>query len=401
MSAEDPEERNASSGESPAGSPGRETGAAPSPSVDERGVSVEPSPGEGRARLILAAVLLALMVAEGFYMWWLLERRLDVHVHEHDALLESKTRDWEALAGRTSQLDAALREDMTALRAEARENGAGLAALKARVEALSGEEADAKQRLAQAEQALRALQDSVGRDERAWRLAEVEYLIGRAQERLRVGRDAAGAREALTLADQRLAALGDAAALPLREALAREQAGLGALSAPDLPGLVLKLRAQAERVSGFPLRHTGGDVTDASAVTPSMDSVPVAERPWWGRAWDWVVEQTRALIVVRHDGARDEAVLSRSDTDREMRLWLMSVREALVAGQAEALALSVNEARGWLVAHYDSEASGPAALLRLLDESALALQGPQWPDLGALSAQLRQLSASGAAAGGE
>ena len=79
-------------------------------------------------------------------------------------------------------------------------------------------------------------------------LAEVEYLLRIAIQRIQAGRDAATGLSLMLSADQTLAAADDAELFPIRRALATDIAALRALPAIDRDGLYLELAAAADRI---------------------------------------------------------------------------------------------------------------------------------------------------------
>lgn len=79
-------------------------------------------------------------------------------------------------------------------------------------------------------------------------LAEVEYLLRIAIQRIQAGRDVATGLSLMLSADQTLAGADDAELFPIRRALATDIAALRALPAIDRDGLYLELAAAADRI---------------------------------------------------------------------------------------------------------------------------------------------------------
>ena len=79
-------------------------------------------------------------------------------------------------------------------------------------------------------------------------LAEVEYLLRIAIQRIQAGRDVATGLSLMLSADQTLAVADDAELFPIRRALATDIAALRALPAIDRDGLYLELAAAADRI---------------------------------------------------------------------------------------------------------------------------------------------------------
>ena len=89
---------------------------------------------------------------------------------------------------------------------------------------------------------------------RDWQLAEVEYLLRLANHRVRLERDADGATDLLTAADETLARLDDFAFHEVRALLAEETASLRAFEGADVAGVFLRLEAAKGLIDQLPLR---------------------------------------------------------------------------------------------------------------------------------------------------
>ncbi|HET20199.1 MAG TPA: hypothetical protein ENO16_06285, partial [Chromatiales bacterium] len=188
-------------------------------------------------------------------------------------------------------------------------------ALRAELESLRGE-ARAQQ------QALDALRALTGRDERLWRLGEIERLLTAAQTRLRLLDDAATARLLLQEADRTAAPLGGEA-LPLREALQQAAAGTNGARL-DREGLALRLTQLAEALPGLPRAQVNGT---------AAEDVPADG--WWARAKDWMggwlhIERKAPISA---EAGRDRALL-------DAATHLLQARRALLARETtQALGL--------------------------------------------------------------
>ncbi|RRQ21865.1 hypothetical protein D6C00_07845 [Thiohalobacter thiocyanaticus] len=93
--------------------------------------------------------------------------------------------------------------------------------------------ADQQQSIEAMERAFGVLRAQVGRSQEAWVLAEAEYLLHVANQRLQLARDVDTALAALATADQRLQELANAAYLPVREQISRELGALRSVNEPE------------------------------------------------------------------------------------------------------------------------------------------------------------------------
>ena len=81
-----------------------------------------------------------------------------------------------------------------------------------------------------------------------WLLAEAEYLMRLANQRLLMGKEVKGALELLTAADTIVKELDDSGLYPVRQALSENMAALRAAGSLDIEGLYLQLDAVAKQV---------------------------------------------------------------------------------------------------------------------------------------------------------
>ena len=93
------------------------------------------------------------------------------------------------------------------------------------------------------------LNEGLGTSGEDWLLAEVEYLIRLANQRVLMERDVSGALSLLSSADEIVEQTTGIAAYELRESLAYDIANLKAVSDLDTDGIFLSLSAMASQVT--------------------------------------------------------------------------------------------------------------------------------------------------------
>ena len=102
---------------------------------------------------------------------------------------------------------------------------------------LAEENVNLQEREAELRAAVADVHRRVGRSGTQWMIAEAEYLLRIANDRLILARDTNSARVALGLADQRLRDTKDPGWAGVREQIARDIARLSAFEAPDSAGI--------------------------------------------------------------------------------------------------------------------------------------------------------------------
>lgn len=236
-----------------------------------------------RLALVLAVLaLIGMLAAVGFgYRYW-------TTISGELAAMDSRLRDAQSQQSTLQQaLDEATRTlaSQRETLAEQRDALAGQrsAVDEARTTFAQQEQklADENLRLQEREAELRAavadVHRRVGRSGTQWMIAEAEYLLRIANDRLILARDVETAQVALELADQRLRDTGDPGWAGVREQIARDIAKLSAFQAPDTAGLSARLGALIEQIPQLTIaRATIGP----ERTLPERTARPAGERSW-------------------------------------------------------------------------------------------------------------------------
>ncbi len=197
-----------------------------------------------------------------------------------------------------------------------------------------------------------------------WKLAEAEYLLRLANQRMLVERSTSGAEALLESADKILLALDQQDLLAIREALRQEITALKVAGKVDRDGLYLSLSAAADQIDRLPL------ITAASADQDASDALPVQnteENPSSAsEAAPTNIETVRnsffaALgsfsdyIRISHDNDALEPVLTpeyRFYIKQNARLMLERAQLAMVREETDIYQGSLAQAQVWLKKYY-------------------------------------------------
>lgn len=209
-------------------------------------------------------------------------------------------------------------------------------------------------------------------------LAEVEYLLRIAIQRIQAGRDVATGLSLMRSADQTLAAADDAELFPIRRALATDIAALRALPAIDRDGLYLELAAAADRIDHL-----------------SMSPIELAQAPAGEVAeGDQGLMQTLSSFVTVRQRANPidplptptEAVYARQN----MRLMLEQAQLALLDENSVTWQSTLERALAWADRYFldDSEQQSLMTTLARLQGLPVAQDIPR---VGAALAELKVL----------
>lgn len=248
--------------------------------------------------------------------------------------------------------------------------------------------------------AIDALRTEMTRDRgQGWRLAEAEYLVRIAGERLALAGDIRTAIAALLAADERLKDASDPALIAARSAITDDIHALQAVTAPDLTGLALTLSSLQQRIDDLPFSSpqepvaavTTGD--DATAAQPQPAAAPSEAPPadGWRAALQAAWNAIKGLVVVTRDNDAAASPLLTPDqralVRQNLALKLEAARIAVLQRDSSALRDSIATARDWLLRYFDDSSARSNLLDGLAQFDGLELR----PELPTVSASLQAL----------
>jgi len=239
-----------------------------------------------------------------------------------------------------------------------------------------------RERQRSAQNAIEVLRSKSGRSETQWRVAEAEYLIRIANDRLKLQRDVPTALAALQAADDRLRRAGDPALLDARKRLAHDIQALRSVDQPDVPGLSLALGGLIDEVDKLPLNspHRAG-----TAEQPSPAAGPAkAETGGWRQALEGVWEEIKGLIVIRHPEHPAQPLLPPSQRfflTQNLRLQLEQARLAVLRGDAADYRRRIATAQDWIRTYFDRDSAATRGALDTLARLAKQDIHPSLPDI--------------------
>ncbi len=242
------------------------------------------------------------------------------------------------------------------------------------------------------------LSDLSVEDRKAWQIAEVQYLLRLANQRLIMTGDTMSAEALLRSADNILRELDDPNLHGLREAVAGDTAAVRAVPRLDMQGLYLRLEALIRQTDALVLFELPTR-SEAAAVEPAEG--------WQDRlsqGFDAAVAKLSEYIVVSR---RDVPVETLMDPQYEglvrqnMRMLLEQAQVAMLSGNELLYRQSLERAEGWVTQFFKADQQAAQAMteeLRLLrDERVTVVLPDLTASLNALSEAMKaRLAASGA-----
>ena len=209
-------------------------------------------------------------------------------------------------------------------------------------------------------------------------LAEVDYLLRLANERLKLFSDPFAADQVLELADMHLAAMDNPMYLGVRQDIAVARRALAELSLPDYFAISIELDTIQQSIASLPFPGEAAVPTEQEQVT---------EEGWWEK----VKGVFSSLVTVRRSTAEENEKISLEDKDYiRQRLWLQLeiAHLSLMRRDQKAFRNSLARVRETLSAWFDESSSSYQAVTAGLDRlSDLEVQvdvpdiSPPWATL--------------------
>ena len=227
------------------------------------------------------------------------------------------------------------------------------------------------------ETSILVLQRQLGKTRGDWLLADAEYLLSVANQRLHLVGDVATTREALEAADQRLRESGDASVFKVREQIAKEIALLNNVVVPDIVGIyagIQHLQSAVEELSVF-LPHAGKE--------PEKAAAPQDLSEHGHEILDKVAKQLEGYVVLRHTEQPVNAVLSPEEAHfikQQLKVRLEMIEIALVQQNDTLFASSIENAKEWLVKNFAENLQTEQFIAELNKLSGVRLHS-QYPDV--------------------
>lgn len=234
-----------------------------------------------------------------------------------------------------------------------------------------------------------------------WLLAEVEYLLRLANQRILMENTVNGALQLLKSADKILAETDDVTIYDIRKAIAADIAALEAVPQLDSEGLFLKLGAMNRQVADLsvtPLSQQHQLPDMLKEITP--ESVQAGWASGVQESWGKAMAKLESLIVIQH---RDEPVKPLLSPEQKyylqqnLNLMLEQAQLALLQRRQESFDSALNKAEEWLSTYFQQDDGTTQALLRGIGELKSSQVSPALPDISnsltELKAYLQQMTA--------
>ena len=215
-------------------------------------------------------------------------------------------------------------------------------------------------------------------------IAEVDYLLRLANERLKLFSDPAAADQALEVADMHLAALDNPMYLGVRQDIAVARRDLASVNIPDYMEITSRLDSVQEDIASLPFRRSA----------PATAASEQAAGDGW---WEKVKGVFSGLVTVRRSTEEENKRISLQDKDFiRQRVWLQLeiAHLSLMHRDQEAFRTSLKRVQESLSAWFDADDNSYQTVRQGIDDLMAIEVKVDVPDITAPWSTLRLLRAT-------
>ena len=222
----------------------------------------------------------------------------------------------------------------------------------------------------------RRLKDLEGSSRDQWRLAEVEYLMRLANQRLLMGTDISSSRNLLQSADNILRELDDYSLFPIREALAEDMAMVRAASDFDQETTYLRLQALTGLIARLQMPDEQRLTISSDKAIESTGFTPEATT-WQDKAKAMLMDTWQQFSnLFRINTQREKPVEALLTAEQEMmirqnlRLMIEQAKLAVLTREPAIYKSSIEQAEEWITQYFTTGGDVRASMLAELNELA-------------------------------
>ncbi len=237
---------------------------------------------------------------------------------------------------------------------------------------------------------IQQVQRQLGKTRGDWLIADAEYLLSTASERLHLMGDVSTTHAALEAADQRLRESGDAAVFKVREQIAKDMAALNNVKVPDIVGMYSSLQTLAGQIDNLTLflPYAGKTPTPPKAPEKPADQTQAEQD-----LIDSALSELGEIVTIRHTEQPIKAILTQEEAQfikEQLRLKLEMAKVALVQHSEPLYQTSLEDAKKWIEQHFMQNAQAKNYIAELDRMKGIQIQS-QFPDISQSLKMLRDI----------
>jgi uncharacterized protein HemX len=240
-------------------------------------------------------------------------------------------------------------------------------------------------------EAIARVQRQLGKTRGDWLIADAEYLLSVANERLHLIGDVNTTREALEAADQRLRESGDAGTFKVREEIAREIADIKSVIVPDIVGIYASIQSMQDRVDKLVLflPYTGKTLT-----APTEEKKQSNEDKEAYDLLDSAMNQLEGIVTIRHTEHPIKEILTPEEAQfirEQLRVKLEMVKISLVQHNEALFQSSLADAKKWTEQNFTKNTDVNNFIAELDRFNTIKIRS-QFPDISSSLKMLRGIT---------
>ena len=220
----------------------------------------------------------------------------------------------------------------------------------------------------------------LGKTRGDWLIADAEYLLSIANQRLHLMGDVNTTRMALEAADQRLRESGDTAAFKVREQIAKEIAGLQSVTTTDIVGMYASVQLLKEKANTLAviLPYAGKPLTQSKEIH-DHEVDQDATHGLLGSALNLL----EGYVTVRHSDQPVTEILTEEEVifiRQQLNVKLEMIKISLVQQNDALYKTNIADTKQWLNKNFTKNKSAKNFQAELDRLNAIPLQS-QFPDI--------------------
>lgn len=240
-------------------------------------------------------------------------------------------------------------------------------------------------------EAIGRVQRQLGKTRGDWLIADAEYLLSVASERLHLIGDVNTTREALEAADQRLRESGDAGIFKVREEIAREIAEIKSVVVPDVVGVYSSIQSLQDQVDKLALLlpYTGKTMTAPTEEKEQPDKTSEDQG-----LLDSAMNQLEDIVTIRHTEHEVKEILTPEEAQfirEQLRVKLEMVKISLVQHNEALFQSSLADAKKWAEQHFNKNTEVNNFIAEIDRFSNIKIRS-QFPDISSSLKMLRDIT---------
>jgi uncharacterized protein HemX len=233
--------------------------------------------------------------------------------------------------------------------------------------------------------AINQVQRQLGKTRGDWLIADAEYLLTVANQRLYLTGDINTTRAALEAADQRLRESGDAGAFKVREQIAKEIAAVSNITVIDTVGFYSSIQSLEDRVNGLELFLPYSGKTLVEPASENKQAELKSEQPDKETSGlvDSALEKLEGIVTIRHTEQPIKEILTPQQAQfirEQLRVKLEMVKIALVQQNQAIYQISLADAKKWTEQNFAKNKDASDFMAELERLNAVNMHS-QYPDI--------------------